>query len=770
MAITINRVRPAGTEGWLWAAQAVLVLAVFATAAFGDSGAGEVSGRVLDAGHHASLAGVAVSIPDLGLRSASGEDGSFLLEGVAPGIHRLVVEKDRFAVQLRVVSVPPGGRAAVEIALYPLPEFGEEILVIAPGDGIEDGVIRRSDLSRQTTQDTGAFLRSIPGGGAVRRGGTALDPVIRGFQQDRVTTVFNGVVGMEAACPNRMDPPAAHLPTDALDRMEIYRGPFTFRYGPAFGGVLHLVEDAFPSGGDVPPFQSSALVGYDSAVNGMNASARAAFGNERLRAAVNGAYASGGDYQSGDGADVPAGFNRNDASVQFQFLPSEGHAFRLDYHRAYAWGVDYPSLPMDMEKDLGQILSGSWSWSEPSAAVRHVDLKLFHSWVDHAMDNFSRASAAKVRSETLADTRTWGYRAEMEAGWDRGVLTVGQDLMVRAKDGTRTMDIQQGPMAGQTLEDIIWPDALWADAGAYAEYRGRITDSWGFMGAARFDAVRSDASHPDARFVALYGDDLERDDASVSLSAGVHWTPSAGDEAHLSVGSGVRSPNITERYLYLLPVGTDRYDYLGDPGLEPEANRQVEAGGSVRAARWSLRGSLFHAAMSDYITAAVVPGMPPRSPDVLGVKRFVNIPDAARTGGELSLSWGLDLPVRVTATAAYVEGRDRTNDDALPETPPLEGNLFVRFQPGSWWVEAHIRAVDRQDAVSVLFAEPVTPGYALYNLYGGFSLGAGSVVLELRNVTDKAYADHLNRRQLDTGARILEPGRSVSVSYRRSFR
>lgn len=162
MAITINRVRSTGSEGWLWAAQVVLVLAAFATVAFGDSGAGEISGRVLDAGHHVFLAGVAVSIPDLGLRSASGKDGSFLLEGVAPGIHRLVVEKDRFAVQHRVVSVSSAHRTTMEIRLYPLPEFGEEVLVIAPGDGAEDGIVRRSDLNRQTTQDTGAFLRSLP--------------------------------------------------------------------------------------------------------------------------------------------------------------------------------------------------------------------------------------------------------------------------------------------------------------------------------------------------------------------------------------------------------------------------------------------------------------------------------------------------------------------------------------------------------------------------------------------------------------------------------
>ena len=31
------------------------------------------------------------------------------------------------------------------------------------------------------------------------------------------------------------------------------------------------------------------------------------------------------------------------------------------------------------------------------------------------------------------------------------------------------------------------------------------------------------------------------------------------------LGRGVRSPNMVERYITLLPVGFDRYDYLGYP-------------------------------------------------------------------------------------------------------------------------------------------------------------------------------------------------------------
>jgi len=38
----------------------------------------------------------------------------------------------------------------------------------------------------------------------------------------------------------------------------------------------------------------------------------------------------------------------------------------------------------------------------------------------------------------------------------------------------------------------------------------------------------------------------------------------------------VRSPDMVERYVTLLPVGFDKFDYLGDPQLKPEVNNQAD--------------------------------------------------------------------------------------------------------------------------------------------------------------------------------------------------
>ena len=51
-----------------------------------------VSGRVSDATGQIYLEGVIVRIPDLGLSTATGRDGSYGFRNVAPGRHRVIID------------------------------------------------------------------------------------------------------------------------------------------------------------------------------------------------------------------------------------------------------------------------------------------------------------------------------------------------------------------------------------------------------------------------------------------------------------------------------------------------------------------------------------------------------------------------------------------------------------------------------------------------------------------------------------------------------
>ncbi|MCG8459765.1 MAG: hypothetical protein MI919_26080, partial [Holophagales bacterium] len=82
------------------------------------------------------------------------------------------------------------------------------------------------------------------------------------------------------------------------------------------------------------------------------------------------------------------------------------------------------------------------------------------------------------------------------------------------------------------------------------------------------------------------------------------------------------------------------------------------------------------------------------------------------------------------------------------------------------WLEASVKATDDQDeGASARFEQP-TDGATVFSLGGELSLGAWLLELDVENVTDEAYADHLDSPNPFTGQRILAMGRSFRLGVR----
>jgi hypothetical protein len=311
-------------------------------------------------------------------------------------------------------------------------------------------------------------------GSAVRRA-DGLDRSCGDSSRSASRRYSTDVEQMEAACPNRMDPPAAHLPTDALDRMEICRGPFTFRYGPAFGGVLHLVEESRSPMGR--PHQATKSERWpDMILPGRN---------ERLRARpsvvmcfkrpVNGAYATG-DYKAGDGSTVPAGFNRDDAPCRSG--PSGGGpppAPGLSPGLPGAWTIHPPhghgrGPQADPVGLLGLVRTGLRRAAHHRPAVPFLG----GSW----MDNFNPHGG----QDAVADP---GRHAHLGIpGRDGGGLGAGV-FQARTSPCARRTGPEPGHAAGphgrKRFTDIIWP-TLFGRMRVFSRNTGEhsrgLGDSW----------------------------------------------------------------------------------------------------------------------------------------------------------------------------------------------------------------------------------------------------------------------------------------------------
>ena len=738
------------------------IISVGASVAAQEKGA--IKGRVVDAQTGEGLAEASVSIPGTGWATGSGERGDFAFEAMPPGVYRIAVRLFGYGgVSGQRIEVRSGETTEVTVALDVQPIVFEELIVTAGREALyPQFTITDEEIGERHPKDIGEFLRSTPGMAAIKKGGTALDIVYRGFRMDQLNVQIDGGVQVFGGCPNRMDPPTSHVQAEDLEKIEIIKGPHAVRYGASFGGLINLAMKR--------PRQSEDLVvhtrlesGYESNGSGKRARAVAFGSNRRFDFFASGGSKDYGDYSDGEGNEIESGFQVRDYSIKLGWKPDAGQRLQISGRQAFVRDALYPALPMDADVDDTGILALDYSRRFRGGMLRSLSAKAYVSAVDHVMSNQRKPTFAKMHAETDADTRTTGGRVELGMKLLDGNLFAGGDYRDLGMEGFRTREMMMGEMKGKIFEDIIWPDAHSRKVGLFGQFDRPLAPETALSLGLRFDFFEMTADNPETSFADMYGGDLDRSDVNPSVTASVTRGLMEGLELNLAAGLSRREPSITERYLYLLPVGLDAYDYLGNPEVDPEQNLQFDVGVDFLGERSFLSGGLFYAKLTDYISGRVEPGLKSRSPGVLGVKRFVNISSAAKFGGELEAGFRPVRDLLVRGQVAYTRGENGDSDQPLPEIPPLEGKLAARYDDARdrFWVELSERLVARQERIAVAFGETETPGFAVAGLAAGAKVGEYiRLTGGIDNLFDETYYEHLNRRHKIDGLSLSEAGRS----------
>ena len=81
-------------------------------------------------------------------------------------------------------------------------------------------VINAGSLEQIREVDLGEILRRQPNVSGIRRGGYALDPVVRGFRYSQISVFLDEGIHIEGGCPNRMDPVLAHIEPEQVNSLE----------------------------------------------------------------------------------------------------------------------------------------------------------------------------------------------------------------------------------------------------------------------------------------------------------------------------------------------------------------------------------------------------------------------------------------------------------------------------------------------------------------------------------------------------------------------
>lgn len=657
-------------------------------------------------------------------------------------------------------------------------------------------IIRIEALERVPSADVGEFLRNEPNVSGIRKGGYAIDPVVRGFRYSQINILLDEGIHIEGGCPNRMDPVLSHIEPEDIERIEIVRGPYMLQYGPSPAASIRVITRK------TNPFERklkiTSFTGYDANRNGFRQSLSLSDAGKKIYYHISGGLKNFGNYTDGNGIEWKSAFKKKNVSADMGFKLSSSEILSFSWKGTFGRDVLFPALPMDEIADNTNIFSAIYTRYNPLIPDRQLQVSGFYTSVYHEMDNRFRPQYSQIippytglmRAVAKVNTSTTGVRLLLMHKTGNILLKGGIDSEVARKDGTRqTCMIME--MDGQEFISEkrfnLWNNAIIHNSGLFAG----ISSGTGVINYSA--TLRLDINHSNSDdTLKIEKDNIIWFNAEPttwllwSMATSTAWQINRQLSLTFGLARGARSPDLQERYIKFLATGYDRYDYLGNPKLKPEINYQADLMLKYNLNHLELNINLFRSDVRNFITGTLVPPAVARpvSMGAPGVKQFNNIDRALFYGFETDLTYAVtdNLTLALSAGCTYAwfpkvekvilengqaTGTVQLTNDPITEIPALEAMHRTTYWLFNRKLQStlEIKAVSAQKKVSGSFYEESTPGYVLANFSIAYKLQKqATLALGINNIFDKAYYDHLNRKLLGTIGKLYEPGRTLFVN------
>ncbi len=681
--------------------------------------AAEIKGKVVDPSG-APVPGAQVSLVGrLGVEAsaAAAIDGGFALEAPRTPDSRLVVTAPGFATK----TVAPDDSAVVELDIAPVVDSvrvaGSAIDVPAEEQGGSVSIIPDAEIRERNEPMAIDLLRYLPGMQFSQTGamGGLTSLYIRGGNDNFNLVEIDGVPVNSFG--GAFD--FAHVPAEALDHVEVVRGPESAVYGPyAISGVVDYVTR---EAGSTPTLDLIAEGGsYDERRFGISGGALV------------------------DGFGLTASLSR---------LDTNGPVTNSDYHNKNAvlgltrrFGKQSLAFHGYFDSS-GNGVPGPWG-SDPLNDFTGIDT------ISRNNNNFSAYSAhyegdlsERVRQEVFGtfflnnngfispygfsfnkDLRGQGETRTVVSVTRHDVLAIGASEGLEEVKNTYITD----------AENDTFPIRR-NDTAVYAENRleigGRLFVNVGVRG----EWLRTGAIPPDGYNRPLFP---TQNIGVANPKVAASYNMGGGARLHSSFGTGIRPP--------------DGFDlaYTNNPALKPERTRGLDAGIEQKLwhERLSLDATYFY---NRYYDLIVILG---GSLTTLSYYESDNISNARAQGGEFSAGFRPARWLFVTGSYTYLKSEILSlNGSTLAEAPFTPGQELLRRPANSGEVVAGFtRGRVTADLTgyfrgSVLDVEPTygasaglfqNPGFANVGVNLNYRLAHGLTVYgNLRNALDQHYEE-----------------------------
>lgn len=729
-----------------------------------SQGSGRIVGTVQDsAGAPVRDANILV-VDDSRPPVLSDAAGHFAINGVTPGLRRLLVSALGYAPARLAVRVVPGdsvavtvsmARSALELAGVTVSATQSERDPLAVAQPVT--VLGQRDLERSMGATLARTLSWTAGVSERSQGPAASMPVIRGLTGERIMVLQDGQRAGDLAASASdhgvtIDPLAAN-------QVEIVRGPAALVHGStALGGVVNVISDDIAR---VVPSQRLASI----TVNAQSASEGGAAlldVTEPLGAGlvlrVKAGARSHGDQRLGRGA---ATIEQDNTSLRNQqgviALAKVGESGgggialrRYDFEYGLPWRDD-PVNGVRLRGARNEVtVRAERSATGLFTRVRFDGTAQWYAH-DEVLTDGEVATALALRTQQgqlLARTRALGVVRDG---------TMGVSFLSR-QNGVSGYQALTPPNANLSLAAFTFQE--FAPWGGGRDGARTIR----FPVALRLDHVTT-ASDATPRF----GAGITRRFTNLSTSAGTTIPLWSNMSFALNVARAARVPSPEELFSRAGHAGTGAFE-IGNPALAAEVTRGLDA--VLRVERRALRVQLavFQSNVDGWVglypsgrdTTVATPGLPDKVLPLFTVAQR----DARLAGAEASVEASVSPRLILNANGDVLRARD-IEGTALPFMPPARIGGGARWDDGRWQVGGAIRHVFGQRRV--YDDEFPTDPFTVFEAHVGLRLVVGPrvhmLMLRGENLGDRLYRDATSRIKDFAPA----SGRNTSLLYRITF-
>ncbi len=533
-----------------------------------------------------------------------------------------------------------------------------------------------------------------------------------GFKKSDINVVIDGE-RYHSACPNRMDSPLTRVNPIELDRVDLMKTSGSLQSGLA--GVVAFNRSDIGS----PLKVKTGLSGSADASQYFDGAILVEAYDHRVTLR----YATGKPYDDAEGRSFKDNYNykeiKNFTLGEVSFNGKQG---KLKYGAAFTYSDDISFPYLLMDERATRIYSGHLSYSNN---------KLYFNYTDHNMDNSFRNSMMNMNARTKNLTL--------------GLVGEFYELFFRDWQADNRMVMPNMSMSNEGFVDVQLLSAAvqkkWDFGSIY------VSSKVGVVGSFLNDDNRLDF-HKN-----LYAD-AKKNRIFPTFGVAASYTKALNN----NWGTGVmleaasEAPDIDALYINVnKPM--QKPNWSGNPTLDQP----------IRA---TLRGSLNYNKIRLEVYGTNVWNYVNFSRAAVGNKPYLTYKNVNANMFGFNLNGSYKF---TEVNASYTFAENTTDDSPLSEIPPLQVTTTLKSPEfnGFTGFLKHTYS-DAQTRVDLNVDETSTPAWNKVDLGISYLYNDMRFALEIENVTNELYYQHLSYRRdpFASGIRVFEPGRVIRFSVR----